>query len=117
MHKGPQVFPAGLCVCTDRTDAGNVCKIWSKLKPSPRGKVTKGLDEGRVYRYCLQMGCCERFAPPQSASRTASVSALRAAFGGYAPTRACGRSPSEGSLCKIYNLNPTAFDAAPFSML
>ena len=38
MHKGPQVSPAGLCVCTDRTDAGNVCKIWSKLKPSPRGE-------------------------------------------------------------------------------
>ena len=38
MHKGPQASPAGLCVCTDRTDAGNVCKIWNKLKPSPRGK-------------------------------------------------------------------------------
>ena len=33
-------------------------------------------------------------APHQSALRTASVSALRAAFGGCAPTRACGRSPS-----------------------
>ena len=41
MHKGPQVSPAGLCVCTDRTDAGNVCKIWSERKPSPRGKVTQ----------------------------------------------------------------------------
>ena len=39
------------------------------------------------------MGCGGTLCPHQSPAATASVYALRAAFGGCAPTRACGRSP------------------------
>ncbi len=68
------------------------CEI---LKPSPRGKVA---PQGRM-RGKLPIANRKRAAMASSAlishlTVTASVSAPRAAFGGCAPTRACGRSPS-----------------------
>ena len=66
--------------------------------PSPLGEGGRGPARGRM-RGSLAAGTREREATANSAliSRlraTASVSALRAASGGCAPTRACGRSPS-----------------------
>ena len=68
------------------------CKI---LKPSPAGEGgPAGPDEGQAVLGNPFVGNARQLRPHQSASRTASVSVPRAAFGGCAPTRACGRSPS-----------------------
>ena len=61
--------------------------------PTQGGRCPEGADEGQSGCGCPQTGCVGKAAPHQSPSVTASVSAPRAAFGGCAPTRACGRSP------------------------
>ena len=59
---------------------------WGKLSP----KVTDG---GQVFRDTPLTGDHRNAAPNQALRGRLSVYALRAAFGGCAPTRACGRSP------------------------
>ena len=50
-------------------------------------------DEGKVTGIDHFTGCRNSSALISQLTRTASVSALRAASGGCASTRACGRSP------------------------
>ena len=56
------------------------------------------------------MGGDGEVSPHQSPTATASVSASRAAYGGYASTRACGRSPSGEGI--FYWFSPAATTAA-----
>ena len=73
------------------------CEI---LKPSPAGEGgPAGPDEGQAILGNPFAGNARQLRPHQSASRTASVSVPRAAYGGCTPTRACGRSPTgEGKM-------------------
>ena len=106
MHKAPQVNPAGLCVCMDRTKGGDLCKIcgWLRLKPSPEGEGGRALarsDEGQTSRADPLSGNHNNFAPHQSASGVADSFPLR------------------GSLVQrqVNNINPAKFDARPSLML
>ena len=59
-----------------------------------RGKRSpKVTDEGRVFRDTPLTGDHRNAAPHPALRGHLPVYALRAAFGGCAPTRACGRSP------------------------
>ena len=80
------------------------------VMPSPLGEGVRGPARGRMRekfagftrkRAATQTSpssaACGRQLPPKGKPlelAAASVYALRAAFGGCAPTRACGRSPS-----------------------
>ena len=80
------------------------------VMPSPSGEGVRGPARGRMRekfavftrkRAATQTSpssaACGRQLPPKGKPlelAAASVYALRAAFGGCAPTRACGRSPS-----------------------
>ena len=63
---------------------------WGRRCPRPRPRT----DEGRVCGGCPLKGGYANSALISRLRAAASVYALRAAFGGCAPTRACGRSPS-----------------------
>ena len=63
---------------------------WGRRCPRPRPRT----DEGRACGYCPLKGDHANSALISRLRAAASVYALRAAFGGCAPTRACGRSPS-----------------------
>ena len=63
---------------------------WGRRCPRPRPRT----DEGRACGGCPLKGDHANFALISRLRAAASVYALRAAFGGCAPTRACGRSPS-----------------------
>ena len=63
---------------------------WGRRCPRPRPRT----DEGRACGCCPLKGGYANFALISRLRAAASVYALRAAFGGCAPTRACGRSPS-----------------------
>ena len=69
---------------------GGAFSPWGRRCPRPRPRT----DEGRVCGGCSLKGDRANFALISRLRAAASVSALRAAFGGCAPTRACGRSPS-----------------------
>ena len=66
--------------------------------PSPKGEGgPAGPDEGVSFRAANHKQAAETsltLISQRAGPLTASVYALRAAFGGCAPTRACGRSPS-----------------------
>ena len=80
------------------------------VMPSPLGEGVRGPARGRMRGEPAEVACyreatrtppssaaCGRQLPPKGKPlelAAASVYALRAAFGGCAPTRACGRSPS-----------------------
>ena len=63
---------------------------WGRRCPRLRPRT----DEGRACGGCPLKGGYANFALISRLRAAASVYALRAAFGGCAPTRACGRSPS-----------------------
>ena len=63
---------------------------WGRRCPRLRPRT----DEGRACGYCPLKGDHANSALISRLRAAASVYALRAAFGGCAPTRACGRSPS-----------------------
>ena len=63
---------------------------WGRRCPRPRPRT----DEGRACGGCPLKGGHANSALISRLRAAASVYALRAAFGGCAPTRACGRSPS-----------------------
>ena len=63
---------------------------WGRRCPRPRPRT----DEGRDCGGCPLKGDHANSALISRLRAAASVYALRAAFGGCAPTRACGRSPS-----------------------
>ena len=69
---------------------GGAFSPWGRRCPRPRPRT----DEGRACGGCPLQGGYANFALISRLRAAASVYALRAAFGGCAPTRACGRSPS-----------------------
>ena len=81
----PELAP----VMTANLGIGNLLHLQKRLPP--RGKLSpKATDEGEPRRYTSFAGKPPLIRP----CRPPSVYALRTAYGGCAPTRACGRSPS-----------------------
>ena len=79
------------------------------LKPSPEGKVApQGRMRGRFIMtdHLRTAMAGSPLISQRAGPLTASVYALRAAYGGCAPTRACGRSPAgEAILPGGFNVN------------
>ena len=86
----PHQPPAGAAPREKPLELTGAFSPWGRRCPRPRPRT----DEGRVCGGCPLKGGYANSALISRLRAAASVYALRAAFGGCAPTRACGRSPS-----------------------